>query len=197
MLIIPPDSLAFWFILLFVSLSLLTLLFIGAWRLWFSNRRWKFRTSDDKKKWYPYFNHANKSPEYWKGEKQEIGMFYEIDLGREYKILGVHFDCGYTSDAPIESKIWFTDRNGGWPLLQKSEHPYIKLNIEEDPTLLSTTMIALNEPLKAQKIMMTIAKPDVLNGMTKPWRIEAVYVKVMALHGLIKQTIGRSLFDRL
>lgn len=185
----------FYFVLFLVFTSISVLLFIAIWRFRFSNRSWYFRTSDDKKRWYPYFNRINKAPEYWQNQNQEIGMFYEIDFGREYKIVEVHFACGYTFDAPIESNIWFFTRDGGHVIFKDSGLAYKKLNIEEDATLLSTTKVQLDKPKKAQKIMISIVKPDMLNGRTKPWRVEAVYLKIQA-YGLIKHTIGKFFLDK-
>jgi len=183
------SPLVFYILLLFSLIITFVLLFFGIWYFRFSTRHWKYITSDDRRAiGSPYFDNSHKSPYVWKATRQEEGMFYELNLGREYKIKGVHFDCGETSDAPIKSQILFIGKDNELPLLKQSGCPHIELPLEGDD-FKNTTRLVLDKPIKAQKIRMTIIEPDTSHA----WRVNAVYVIVSVL---INHTIGRFILDR-
>jgi len=186
-----PNAPAFWFSLSIVIVSGLLLVFFSIWLLWLSNRSWKYVTSDDKKsegsKYYPA---SRKSP-LWMVFKQEAGQFFELNLASERKIKKVHFDCGYTSDNPLEANISFFNKYRDTPLIEQIGYPYIKLPLQEDD-FQSTTRLILDIPIKAQKIRIEITKPDLQN----PWRVNAVYITMKIIFGL-EYTIGTHWYDKL
>lgn len=175
----------FWLGICLITISILAIVSIGAWWLWLSNRKWKFRTSDDKTVWHRYF--VNGAPVLRRSQNQKEDMFYEVDIGRERSIVAVRFDCGDTCEAPIKSRFWFFRKGGGHSFPEDSRHPYIEK--EGD----NPTELRLEQPIRAQRINMQIIKPDIV----QPWRVEAVYVKVKILFGLREHTIGRFFLDAL
>lgn len=177
-----PNYTVFWAILPLFLIGVLGLFLILCWRLRFSNREWKFRTSDEKTVWHRYF--VNGEPILWRSKNQEEDMFYEVDIGRERSIVAISFDCGDTCEAPIKSRFWFFREGGGHSFPEDSRHPYIEK--EGD----NPTELRLEQAIRAQRINMQIIKPDI----EQPWRIEAVYVRIKTLFGL-EYTIGKCRFD--
>jgi hypothetical protein len=167
--------------------SILLYIVIVIWRCWFSNKGWRFRTSDDKSVLEKYRIYKDK-PYLWRtNTKQQKDMFFEIDFAREYKVTGFHFDCGYNNEAPIRSRFWFRNKYGGYIFPGGSENPYI--DTEERS---SSTKVELEQPIQVMTIRMENIAPDT----NQLWRVEAVYVTIKTLFGF-RYTIGKCLLDRL
>ena len=175
-------SLTFWIGLALVILGILFLLYLGAWRLWFSNRDWKFRTSDDRTLWRKYFDFHNKHPVLWESGYQKIGMFYEIDLKRVRGIAKIWFSCGKVCKLPLKSCFLFLSDDADMRIEKENKYPE------------SSDMVELKPPFKARYINMRIVEIEPDGKHT--WRVEAIYVQVKTLFGL-KHTIGRYWLDAL
>ena len=155
-----------------------------------SNHRWKYRTSDDETKLEDYF--VNGKPISWEKQQQEIGQFYEIDFGKEWKVMVIKFDCGETCKAPIKARFWFFSKSGGLLFPKGNRHPYVDSNTKT-PGMGSPTIVRLPQPIKARKVKMEIIKPEPIQS----WRVQAILVKVRILAGLKEHIIGDSSLDAL
>ena len=165
-----------------IVIALLAYMFIVIWRLWFSTRGWKFRTSNDKTKWLPYFDHNSKQPTLWESEIQKVGMFYEIDLGRVRNITKARFSDGQVCKLPLKSCFILHRDDADIRIEKKNEYPE------------SSDEVELKPAFRARYINMRIVDPEL--GENQTWRVKAVYVTVKTLIGL-KYTIGKCCLDEL
>ena len=186
---------AFWSLLIIFLLGVLALLFIAIWYFQFSNRKWKFQTSDIPNLDGKYYEAIKKSP--WRSlNPQGEGMFYRIDFGREQNITGVQFDHGYSFETPSKWRMWFFDKTAGHVFPYGHRHPYIETGDLETRQNTSAIIVELRQPIRARHIKVEILEPEVRKGITEYWRIEAVYIRVKAIFGF-KHTIGKFCLDKL
>ena len=174
----------------FLAPSTILLLIIVIWYVRFGNRNWRYRTSDDKTKWEKYFDNNKKEPISWETQNQKRGMFYEIDFGEERKVIEIHFSDGSVNKVPLESRIWFqrsTETHKTTKFPNNENHPYL---------VIKTNYRRLKKAIPVQHIKMEVLKPDLVDGIPKPWRVKDVYVRIKMLFGL-EYTIGKCWLDKL
>ena len=176
----------------FLIPSVAIALVITIWYSGYSNKHWKYRTSDKKTKWEQYFNHSEKKPNLWETSNQKEGMFYEIDLREPKKVVNFHFSCGETSKAPV--KTWITLRGkDGVPIYPCGNGvPHI---VRETKGNESSIGMKLKQPLKVRYIRVEIKEPEIY-GEQIAWRVEAVYIWVRIPFGF-EYAIGKCWLDKL